>query len=236
MGKKERTGVGIWSRKAYLLRRLARLGMPGWSTRGWDASRGPAVYLIHHQNLFGPVHTLAFLPGEAHLWYLWVFQDRKTCYRQYMDFTFTKRFGWPRPMASLLAFLLSWIVPGLMKAFGGIPVYRGKREIVRTMKLSLEALVRGESILLSPDRNYADRNPEIGPLYAGFLHLEKLYFRETGRHLAFVPVFCGKSRKTVAFGEPLYFAGVRPFRREQEEMAQALREAINRLGRELGDL
>lgn len=228
--------MNFWSRRAYWLRRLVRLGMPGWSVWGWDPEVGPAVYLVHHQNLFGPVHTLAWMPGEAHLWYLWVFRERETCYRQYVDYTFTKRFGWPLPVAKGVAFLVSRFVPGLVKDFGGIPVYRGRREILRTMELSQEALLKGESILLSPDRDYADRGPEIGALYSGFLHLEKRYCRETGRHLAFVPVYCSKKQKSVLFGKPVYFAGLQPFRQEQEEMAQTLQAAMNRLGQQCGEL
>lgn len=220
----------IWNSKAYILRRLFHPGIRGWKAFGFQRLDVPSVYLVHHQNLFGPVHTLAVLPEEAHLWALAAFCDRKSCRRQYQDYTLTVRFGWPKILARPISFFLSWFVPGVMEAFGAIPVYRGSREIRKTMELSEKALRRGESLLICPDKDYTDRSPEVGSIYQGFLHLEKAYFRECQEHLAFVPVFCDQKKKQVIFGEAVQFSGKTSFVKERSQVVERLRDQWRRMG------
>ena len=44
----------------------------------------PCVYVVHHQNLFGPIHAVACLP-ESHMWVYWKFCRRKSCFDQYLS-------------------------------------------------------------------------------------------------------------------------------------------------------
>lgn len=226
----------IWNGKAYVLRRLARLGMAGWGVSGFEKTDAPAVYLVHHQNLSGPVHALAFLPEEAHLWAFAPFCDPEKCRRQYLDYTLTKRFGWPMLAARPASFLFSRIVPGVMEAFGAIPVYRGSREIRTTMDLSEKALRRGESLLICPDVDYTDRSPRVGRIYRGFLRLELEYFRECRSHLSFIPVLCSKRKRMVMFGNAVRFSGEDSFRNECPAVVGLLQEEWRRLGMVGGDL
>ena len=226
----------IWNGKAYVLRRIARLGMAGWNVGGFEKTDSPAVYLVHHQNMFGPVHTLAFLPEEAHLWALAPFCEQESCRRQYENYTLTKRFGWPSFLARPASFLFSLIVPGVMEAFGAIPVYRGSREIRKTMEESGKALRRGESLLICPDVDYTDRSPKVGRIYRGFLHLDREYFQECQAHLSFIPVFCSKQEKRVVLGNAVRFPGKESFHQECCFMVNALQAEWNRLGSLCGDL
>ena len=81
----------------------------------------------------------------------------------------------PGPLAFVCAKLVSGAVSGIVRGCGAIPVHRGSRDIVETMRLSQQALERGENIILCPDVDYASSAAEIGAVYEGFLHLEKAY-------------------------------------------------------------
>ena len=138
----------MYSRAVRVLRALFRL--EGWRAQGTPAP-APAVYVVHHQNMAGPIRAVAHLPLEGHIWALEVFCNAKTCFAQYYGYTFTKRFGMPKPLAFVCAKLVSGAVSGIVRGCGAIPVYRGRREIVETMRLSQQVLEKGENIILCPD-------------------------------------------------------------------------------------
>ena len=198
-----------------------------WKTWG-SPPEAPAVYIVHHQNLYGPIHAVALLPIEARLWVFHPFYDRKACFDQYYGYTFTQRFHWPRPLAWTAAKLCSLVVPGVMHGIGAIPVYRSSRQILETMDRSRQALLKGENLMLCPDTDYSSDTEETGAIYQGFLRLERDYHRQTGRHLPFVPVYSSKGRRRVQVGEPVLFQDGRSFKEQQQEVAQKLIDALNR--------
>ncbi len=230
-------GNHIYSISIRGLRALIRkTAMRGWTVEGdgqWEsagpAEAGPAVYVVHHQNLLGPVCAAALMPEEARLWVLHVFCSRRACFEQYYGYTFTQRFGWVRPAAFAAAGLLSLCIPRFLHGLGAIPVYRGTREIRRTVDRSLSALLSGESLIICPDRDYASGSPETGEIYNGFLHLEKVYFRKTGMHLRFVPLCCRREDRRLVRGPAVRFSGAGSFAEEQREIAARLVETMNRL-------
>lgn len=186
----------------------------------------PTVFIVHHQNMSGPVHAILTLPKHAHLWVLRVFFDRKECYDQYMNYTFTKRFGMPKFLASPLAFIISLAVPMVMHSFSAIPVYRNTRDILKTFQLSGDALLRGESLIISPDVNYDDDSRSMGEIYTGFLHLEKNYFAKTKKHLSFVPISYNTKEKTLFIADAIQFDDS-GYNNQKDEIAKKITDSIN---------
>lgn len=199
-----------------------------FTTEG-DIPDTPSVFIVHHQNMSGPVHSLLTLPVHAHMWVYRVFLDRRECYNQYVNYTFTKRFGMPRAIAVPFAFIISLVVPGIMKSFGAIPVHRNSRDIVKTFKLSHRALMSGESLIISPDINYDDDSISMGEIYTGFLHLEKDYFKDTGKHLSFVPVFYNTRQHKLMIGKTIKFSDSIPYTEQKQQIALYIKDEINRI-------
>lgn len=81
------------------LRALVQKVNPKYSVQISEKIKGPVVYISHHQNLFGSFIILLWFPKCLHAWILHVFLEQKSCYEQYMNYTFTKRFGWNRILA-----------------------------------------------------------------------------------------------------------------------------------------
>jgi len=189
-----------------------------------EALPAPAVYVCRHRNLRGPIDTLLWLSVPVRPWVFSVFCDHETCYRQYADFTLTRRAGWPRIFALPVARLLSWVVPGLCGSMGAIPVYRGTPRVVATFRKTLEALKAGERVIVYPDVNYSDPSDALGELYEGYIGLGTMFYRATGRNLLFVPLR-GSKRKIVS-GRPVEFDGTKPREAEKARVAKAIREAL----------
>ncbi|MFB6467221.1 hypothetical protein ACE38V_10385 [Cytobacillus sp. Hz8] len=81
------------------LRALVQKVYPKYSVQIPEKIKGPVVYISQYQNLFGPFIILFWFPRCLHAWILHVFLEQKSCYKQYMNYTFTKRFGWNRILA-----------------------------------------------------------------------------------------------------------------------------------------
>lgn len=194
----------------------------------------PAVYIVHHQNLKGPILTMAWCNNRIRLWVLSVFCSRQACFQQYYNYTFTKRFGLPKTLSAAIALPLSIFVSSLMKSMRAIPVFRGSRAILKTFRQSLTALLCGENVLICPDIEYTDKSPDIGEIYDGFLNLERFYLKKTGKHLAFVPVHINKTEHIICFGNAVYFSTALNFK--QSDFKQEKLNVYNRLMQEFSHL
>lgn len=225
----------VYGRLARFLRAVVRPCLRRWDTSGAHCAEAPAVYVVHHRNLSGPVHALALLPDTPRPWVLHQFLAKKECFAHYYGFTFRRRFGWPRPLAWLAAAVLSRVVPPVLRSFGAVPVYRGLREMRGTMDETAAALMRGESILLCPDIDYDSPDAATGKIYKGFLQLERLYREKAAGHIRFIPVFCGRSRR-IFTGSPVCFSEGASFRAQRDDIARQLVEALNALAAECGEL
>lgn len=216
----------MYNRFARVLRRGFRLLKPGWRVDEANMIQGGAVYLIHHQNMFGPVHAIGLMPVEARMWSLRCFFDREECFNQFYSYTFRERYGWARPAAWLYARAASLVVPAVLRGFGCIPVYRGEGNL-STMRDSVKALCAGENIAICLDKDYASEDPLVGEVYSGFLMLGKLYLRQNGQRLPFVPVHIDARAKRLSFSPPLYVDETASFADVQRDMSREIVQAMN---------
>ncbi len=173
--------------------------------------------------------VLPWLPGHFHVWSLHIYHDRKVCYRHLMDYTLTERFGWPKWKAWLAAVPTSIYLQGLMRSAKAIPVYRDSMKIIKTYQLSLNALKKGESILIFPDQDYTSTEKDLESMYDGFLAIDRLYFRETGQHIPFVTLYADEATRTIEVGEPILFTGDVRDEAERTRVAEAIRRQLSGL-------
>ncbi|WP_233713501.1 lysophospholipid acyltransferase family protein [Lederbergia citri] len=217
------------------VRAFIRIFYRRYSVFAPTTSKEPTVYIAHHQNLFGPFIILLSFPQHLHAWILDVFMNQKTCFKHYADYTFTKRFGWNRMLAKLIAWPISFCISKLLTSGRSIPVYRGSKKIIKTIELSVDVLQKGESIVIFPDIDYQDASSETKNMYDGFLYLEKYYYRKTGQHVCFVPLYASKRSRLIITGEKIIFSGKEDFLSERRVVLQKIKDNLNKLASICGD-
>ena len=195
----------------------------------------PAVYICRHGNQRGPMAAMANLPIHVRLWALSPFLERKTCYEHYSTITFQDRYKWSKAKAKIVSFFIAAPFARLVRSLGAIPVYRRSLEIKRTLRISVDALAGGDSVLLFPDVNFIDTEQSIGELYPGFLTLEKMYYARENRHLAFIPLHISKKNRRLYTGQPISFSDNRDFNSERNSVLLQLTEELNRMRIKYGD-
>lgn len=192
------------------------------------------VYICRHSNLKGPVLSMVNIPIPVHPWSYHVWCDKESCRKQCEEYTFSVRFGWPKWKTKLLSNMIAGPFSLLIRSAGSIPVYRNSAKVRETFRLSMEALARGESLLIFPDVEYTTQEGDAGQLYEGFLMLERLYFKETGKHLCFMPLHISDQQRKLVRGEPIYFRDGVPYNEDKKRVIQALQDAMNSMMKEYG--
>lgn len=218
----------------YVSRPFVRALIGRWSVQA-DPPQGPTVYVCSHGNMTGPLATQCYLPFATRPWVLHVFLDRGSCRAQYRDYTFTRRFGLPRPLAAFLALAVSGYVSALVRSVGAIPVYRGSVKLKETFRGTVEALRAGDSVAVFPDVDYTDESAGMGEMYEGFLLIDRFWRRFSEDRLAFVPLRMeGEARRIVA-GKPVYFDREADRRLETVRVRDELLAFLNGTKREGGE-
>jgi len=214
----------------YISRFFVRLKLGRWACDVAEPE-GPAVFVCHHGNMRGPLATLCWLPFPVRPWVLHVFTDRKTCRAQYRDYTFSQRFGMPRPLSAFLAWAVSGYVSALMRSLGAIPVYRGSVRVGLTFRETVAALQAGDSVLIFPDVDYADSGDDVGAVYDGFLRIDRFWGKGSDRPLDFIPLRLDAETRRITAGTPVRFDRTADRKLERIRVREALRAEMNR-GRE----
>lgn len=200
----------------------------------WDVEvpppEGPTVYVCRHGNMMGPLASLCWLPFPARPWVLHVFTSREACRAQYRDYTFSKRFGMPVPLAAALAWAVSGYVSALMASLKAIPVYRGTVRIGETFRETVSALEAGDAVLVFPDVEYTQSDGDMGEVYDGFLLIERFWRRKSDEPVRFVPLALDRENRRITAGEPVRFDPGLEVKRDLPRVREALRSAMNRTG------
>ncbi len=213
----------FYGRLFRLCRFLIRVFYPRYQLEEGARLTDPVVYLCRHFNTSGLFMTVPWLPGRFRIWSLHIYHDWRACYHPMMDYTLTKRFGWSRLRAWLAAVPFSFFMQALVQSARAIPVYRNSLEIIKTYRQSLAALLNQESILIFPDREYTSTSSEITDMYEGFLMVDRLYFKETGKHIPFIPLFADPAVRSIRVGTPVLFSGDVRDPQERRRVLEAIR-------------
>ena len=187
----------------------------------------PCVYICRHLNLHGALTVNKCANFDLQTFVLHVFTNQKSCFKQFYNYTFSKRCNKSKFFALLPSFFASLFVPLICTKEQTILVYRNDAEAFKTIKASLDALKNGRCLLIFPDVDYTNAcQNEEHKIYSGFLCLEKLYFKTTGRHLKFVPLTIDDKLKTVNEKSAISFFGNMPFDKETIIVAKKITDAI----------
>jgi len=118
-----------------------------------------------------------------------------------------------------------------MIGVGAIPIY-GDVRVVTTFRESVRTLQAGISLVIFPE-NEEPYSEYTHGFSSGFVHVGRNFCAETGAGLNFYPVYVSKKTRTINIGEPVAYLPERDFSEQRVRVADALRDAITHIAREL---
>lgn len=182
------------------------------------------VYVCRHLNMKGPLVLTKNLGFDTHMLVFNAFFSFKTAYKHYSTITYVKN-GKPCLKGKIKAFFAAIFVPKIMKSTIAIPVHRGNSRSITTLKNMTKYLLEGESVCVFPDIDYKANEGTESDIYGGFLIAEKMYFKRTGRHVAFIPLYLDENNNVICEREAIYFADG-DFASQQPIVAEKIKNAI----------
>jgi hypothetical protein len=160
---------------------------------------GPALFLGNHSGTLGPIACVAAVDLRLYPWIVADMIDPQLCpaYLQ-MDFV-EKDLKLKPPLSGWVARRLARMVVPLLTGFGCVPVQRGVdfRQARATLEISLDLLLRGECLLVFPEKPAWEADPITGihRFSKGVLWLVELFYIHTGRPLRVIPFTVHPTRK-----------------------------------------
>lgn len=195
---------------------------------------GSIILVCNHGEIYGPVVAHLFVPVPFRPWVISNMMDKAAMVEHMYEGTMIRQkwlpIKWKKPLVKLISPLFIW----LFESLDGIPVYRGNpRELLKTFRLTAEAMQAGDNILLFPENGethevgaigYAQEG--VGDLYTGFAMLAPVYYRKTRKNAVFIPIYGSKRLRTLTIGEGIVYNPHAPATDEKLRIVQGLHQSM----------
>ena len=202
------------------------------NTAGYED--GTMVLVCNHGELYGPIVTNLYIPITFRPWCISSMLEKDRIVRYLYENTIIRQKWLPNflkmPLARLLGPLCLWVF-GSLEA---IPVYRGNpRALIKTFRLTVEAMQAGDNILMFPERGEAEVPGQkgyvsegVGDLYTGFAMVAPAYYAKTHKRAVFLPIYASKHLRTLTFGQGIVYDPDAPATEEKLRIVAALRASM----------
>ena len=172
-----------------------------------DSSQA-SVFVCNHGFTSGPITAALYFPVRFRVWINSTMLNCKEASASMEDsfrdnFKFLGRWG-----RKAFCRVASWLVCHVLRSYHPIPVYKGNtRKTIETLSLSIDALNKGENLLIFPEKPDDDgyNDETFKEFNTGFATLGRAYYKNTGRRLKFYPVFSDAPTHTLIIGEPVTY-------------------------------
>ena len=124
----------------------------------------------------------------------------------------------------LLSYLIAPLSVCVFNQANTIGVYHDTR-IVSTFKNTVKRLEEGASIVIFPEHD-VPHNHIVCEFQDRFIDVAKLYYKRTGRALAFVPLYIAPYLKKMYLGKPIWFCPDNPIQQERKRICEYLMAEI----------
>ena len=208
-----------------ILRYLIWLGFPKWRLQGVEnLPEGPSVIVGNHSQMYGPVAGELYTPGRHWVWCAGEMMDRaEVAAYAYRDFWSNT----PRGLRWFYRLLSHMIVPLALCLFNNahtIGVYHDAR-VMATFRESVQKLKAGERLVIFPEC-YEEHNHIVHAFQDRFVDLGRMYHKQTGTALSFVPLYVAPELGVMTFGPPVRYDPAAPAEAERERVTAALMDRI----------
>ncbi len=187
----------------------------------------PCLVVANHSQMNGPIACELYFPTDRYTWCAGDMMHLKDVPAYaYQDFWSNKPKG-IRWFYRILSYIIAPISVCVFNNAQTIAVYRDAR-CVSTFKNTARRLANGTSVVVFPEHGVSN-NHIVCDFQDRFIDIAKLYHRQTGKSLAFIPMYIAPALKTMYIGEPTYFCPDLPLAEERQRIKAYLMEEITKI-------
>lgn len=171
----------------------------------------PIIFVCNHLVVYGPIITNLHLPFYFRSWIISGMLNKDIIAKQLVGGVNSVLKWIPKFIRDKLPRILAPFILYVLTSLDPIPVFRGNmREVLSTLRLTVDAMEYGDNILLFPENpnNNEDGHYKldgVSPFFQGFANIGSDYYKRTGGCTVFYPVYVDKTEKTITIGEGITF-------------------------------
>ena len=223
-------------RKDYWLYRIVRwlvwLFSPKLTTQGAEnLPEEPCIIVGNHCQMYGPIACEIYPPVNRYTWCAGEMMKWKEVPGYAFSDFWSQKPRWTHPFFKLLSYLVTPLAVLIFNNAQTIPVYHDTR-VLTTFRESVRVMTEGASLVIFPEKD-APYNHILYAFQERFVDVAKLYYRKTGRAVAFVPLYIAPRLSRQVFGAPVRFDPEAPIAQERERICAALQQEITALAEAL---
>lgn len=189
--------------------------------------REAAVIVGNHTQMNGPIAAELYCPGKHYTWCAGEMMELKDVPGYAFRDFWSQKPRWTHPFYKLLSYIIAPLSVCVFNNAHTIGVYHDTR-IIGTFKNTVKRLQEGNHVVIFPEHD-VKYNHIIYEFQNKFIDVAKLYYKRTGKELAFVPLYIAPKLKKMYLGKPIHFCASDPIDSERRRICQYLMDEITRM-------
>ena len=186
--------------------------------------REPAIIVGNHCQMNGPIVGELYVPGDPYIWCAGEMMHLKDVPEYAFRDFWSQKPKWTHPFYKLLSCIIAPLSVCVFNNARTIGVYHDAR-ILSTFKNTVKMLQEGKSVVIFPEHD-VKHNHIVYDFQDKFIDIAKLYYKKTGKALAFVPFYLAPNLKIMRFGAPIRFCPEGSMEEERRRICEELMTSI----------
>ena len=184
----------------------------------------PVMVVGNHTQMHGPIACELYFPGQRYTWCAGqMMRLEEVPEYAFQDF-WSQKPKWTHPFFKLLSYIIAPISVCVFNNARTIAVYHDTR-IISTFKNTVKALKEGKSVIIFPEHD-VKYNHIVYDFQDKFIDIAKLYYKQTGKALQFVPMYIAPKLHKMYLGKPTAFRPDADMDEERRRIKNYLMEEI----------
>ena len=215
----------------YLLR-FVKWVYPTYTVEGRDnRPQEPCLIIGNHAQIHGPVACELYFPDKRFTWCAAEVKDMKTAQPYAYEDFWSKKPASVRWLFKGLSYVVAPLLVYIHVNARTIGVYHDHR-VMTTFRETIRHLEEGDNIVVFPEKA-VENNNILCQFQEGFVDTARLYFRRTGKRLAFVPMYVAPSLHKLYLGAPVYYNEETPMEEERRRICAEMTQRITDMAKSL---
>lgn len=187
----------------------------------------PVIVVGNHTKMNGPIACELYFPTERYTWCAGEMMHLKEVPAYAFQDFWAEKPKYIRWFYKILSHVIAPLSVCVFNNANTIGVYHDSR-ILSTFKQTVARLQQGASIVIFPEHN-VPYNHVLCEFQDRFIDVAKLYYKKTGKELAFVPLYIAPTLKKMYLGKPIRFCAANPMEQERKRICEYLMEEITEI-------
>lgn len=191
----------------------------------------PCIFIGNHAQMHGPIVAELRSPFRRYTWCI----GNMLHLREFPKYAFQDFWGykpkWTHWFYKMLACIIAPLGTYIFRNADVIGVYKDMRGR-STFRNSIRVLNENYNLIIFPEC-HTEFNEIVNEFQDKFVDLARMYFKETGKELMFVPMYIAPSLRTIVYGKPIKFNSQKSITEQRKEICDYLKIEVTNLAKTL---